>query len=140
MSPVAFESLARRFFLSQDEARGGPERSLLADGYTAIVGSHPIMDHEGHEAFAGVFYAAFPDLRHAVEDVILGEGDRVVVRFRIKGTNTENLMGMPATDRPIDIGAMAILTFEAGKVTSLFGQFDEFGMMQQLGAIPALAG
>jgi predicted ester cyclase len=132
-------TIARKFFESQDQRRGGPAPELLADGYTAHVSAYPVMDGAGHDEFAGMFYGAFPDLVHHIEEVV-GLGDRVAVRFRITGTNTESFMGMPATGKPIDINALGLLTIDGSKVKDIYGAFDELGMMQQIGAIPAQVG
>lgn len=131
--------IARRFFESQDQSRGAPDAELCADDYRAHVSAYPVMDRAGHQEFAGSFYAAFPDLRHQVEEVVVA-GDRTTVRFRITGTNTESFMGMPATGKSVDITAIALLTIVGGKVTSLFGEFDQLSLMQQIGAIPAQVG
>jgi predicted ester cyclase len=45
-------------------------------------------------------------------------------------------MGIAATGRSIDIGAIAILDVADGRVVELRGQFDQLGMMRQLGVIP----
>jgi predicted ester cyclase len=45
--------------------------------------------------------------------------------------------GIPATRRPVTVAAHAVLKVRDGKVTELFGIFDEAGMLRQLGALPA---
>jgi predicted ester cyclase len=127
------KTTARRFFQEQDRLRGGPADELCADGYTARLASFPAMDLAGHKQFAATFYGAFPDLEHHVEDVI-AEGNRVAVRFRVTGTNTQSFMGSPPSGRPMEFDALAVMTIDAGKVTELFGQFDQLGVLQQLGA------
>ena len=129
----------RRFFASQDERRGGPEPELVTEGYIAQLSAYPSMDLAAHHQFSSMFYAAFPDLKHGIEEVV-GLGDRVAVRFRITGTNTESFMGMPASGKPIEINAIALMTVLDGKVAKVFGAFDELSMMQQIGAIPAQVG
>jgi predicted ester cyclase len=129
------KATAVKFLKEQDRLRGGPAKELCADGYTAHLASLPPMDLEGHRGFAAAFYAAFPDLEHRISEVI-AEGDRVAVRFQITGTNTESFMGNPATGRPIEVDALALMTVESGKVTELHGQFDQMGVLQQIGAVP----
>jgi steroid delta-isomerase-like uncharacterized protein len=101
----------------------------------AYIGSNPPMNVEGHKQFARMFYGAFPDLNHTIDDTV-AEGDKVVVRFTLRGTHTGNFMGIPATNKPITVGAIAIFHFVNGKIAELRGQFDQLGMMQQLGVIP----
>lgn len=130
----ANEALGRRFFQEQDRLRGGPEPSLCADSYRAVLGGNPPMPIEGHAGFASAFYAAFGDLSHTVEDVFATES-RVAVRFILRGTHTGSFFGMPATNRTVTVPANILMHVEHGKITRLFGVFDEAGLLRQLGAI-----
>ena len=127
------KATAVKFFKEQDRLRGGPANDLCGDGYTAYLASFPPMDLAGHKEFSAAFYAGFPDLEHRIDEVI-AEGDRVAVRFRVTGTNTESFMGNPPSERPIELDALALMTVASGKVTELCGQFDQMGVMQQIGA------
>jgi steroid delta-isomerase-like uncharacterized protein len=124
--------LGARFFKAQDLLRGGPDPVLCTSGYEAQIGGNPPMSLAGHQQFARMFYAAFPDIVHTIEETVADE-DRVVVRFTLRGTHQENFLGLPPTGKPIDIGAIAILRIEDGQVAGLRALFDEAGMMRQLG-------
>ncbi len=132
---TANESLGRRFFAEQDRLRGGPAEDLCAPDYTAVLGGNPPMDRAGHEGFAKAFYAAFEGIHHDVEQVI-AIGDRVAVRFVLSGRHTGSFFGIPATNRHVTIAAHVILHVSDGRVTKLFGIFDEAGMLRQLGVLP----
>jgi predicted ester cyclase len=93
------------------------------------------MDLAGHKQFARTFYGAFSDLYHTVADTI-ADGDTVTVRFTLHGTHTHDLMDIPATGKSIRVSAIAMLQFKDGKVVVLHGQFDQLGMLQQLGVAP----
>lgn len=85
-----------------------------------------------------MYRAAFPDLRMEPQDV-LASGDKVVARARATGTNQGEFMGMPATGRSVDVQLIDIIRFgDDGLAREHWGVFDALGMMQQLGAIPAL--
>lgn len=126
---------ALRFFAAQDALRGQLTDEVCADDYTCYVGTFPPMDREAHNQLAAAFWEAFPDLHQEIEEVI-AEGDRAAVRFRIKGTNTGSLMGSPPTGKAIDIGGIALVGVRSGKVTELREEFDQMGLMQQIGALP----
>jgi steroid delta-isomerase-like uncharacterized protein len=79
---------------------------------------------------------AFPDYHVDLEDVIV-EGDKVVTRARITGTNTGPLLGMPPTGRPICIDAIDILRIDDGRVVEHWGIADGQTMVRQLGLPPA---
>lgn len=92
---------------------------------------------EGTKQFATLYFTAFPDLRISIEDQV-AEGDRVVTRWRAQGTNTGSLFGMPATNKPATITGITIDRFAGGKIVETWTNFDNLGMLQQLGVIPSM--
>lgn len=128
------KAVARTFFEEQDRLQGGPAAELCGDDYLAYLASFPPMDLEGHQAFSAAFYGAFPDLKHNVEELV-AEEDRVVVRIRFTGTNTESFMGIPASGKAIEFDGLVLLKIASGRVTELRGQFDQMGVLQQIGAL-----
>jgi steroid delta-isomerase-like uncharacterized protein len=136
MSTEENRMIASEFFMEQDRRKGPLSPELVTSDYTAVIGSNPPMDREGHSAFGRVFYAGFPDLYHTIDDVIV-DGDRAAVRFTLRGTHTGDFMGIPATGRQIEVSAIVIHHIVDGKITRLSAQFDQLGMLQQLGIIPA---
>lgn len=90
---------------------------------------------EGLRQFVAMFLSAFPDMQIAVEDEI-AEGDKVVTRWRARGTHRGELMGIPPTDNQVSITGITIHHIENGKVAEEWEMPDNLGMMQQLGVIP----
>jgi predicted ester cyclase len=130
----ANQALGRRFFTEQDRLRGGPAPELCSSNYTAVLGGNPATNREGHEGFARGFYAAFPDIHHSIEEVIASENG-VAVRFVLRGTHTGSFFGLPPTHKSVTIAANVIMRTEQGRVTRLFGIFDEAGLLRQLGVL-----
>ena len=128
--------LGRRFFEEQDRLQGGPAPELCAPGYQAWLGGNPAVDRAGHEYFAKQFYTAFPGMRHSIEEVFATD-DRVAVRFVLRGTHTGSFFGIPASNRPVVIVANVLMHVADGRVTTLFGMFDEAGMLRQIGLLPS---
>ena len=135
MSSSVSKQIGPRFFAEQDQLRGGPADDLCAANYTATIGSNPPMNLAGHQQFATLFYSAFPDLNHTIDDTI-AENGAVTVRFTLRGTHTADFMGIPATHKPIMVSAIATLHIVEGKVTELRAIFDQVGMLQQLSVMP----
>jgi steroid delta-isomerase-like uncharacterized protein len=127
--------LGRRFFAEQDRLKGGPAPDLCASDYVARIGGNADWDRDAHEAFARAFYAAFPDMHHDVELVIADE-DAVMVRSVLRGTHSGSFYGIPATGRTVAVSAHVALRVRDGRVTELFGVFDEAGLLRQLGVLP----
>ena len=92
-------------------------------------------NREGVKAFFRMIRAAFPDLTFTIED-ILAEGDRVAARVTVRGTQKGEWMGIPPSDRHIEVTAIDFLRFEDGKAVEHWGVMDAMAMMEQLGALP----
>jgi SnoaL-like polyketide cyclase len=131
---AANQELGERFFAEQDRLKGGPAEALCAAGYQAFLGGNPPVERGGHEGFARAFYAAFDGIHHTIEEVFATD-DRVGVRFVLKGTHTGSFFGIPATGKPVTIVANVLLHVANGKVTKLFGIFDEAGLLRQIGVL-----
>lgn len=101
------------------------------DGHTEERGPEDV------KRFIGEFRAAFPDFRSTVEDQI-AEGDRVVTRWTMRGTHQGEFRGIAPTGKQITVTGIGIFRFsEEGKVVESWDSFDQLGMLQQLGVIPA---
>jgi steroid delta-isomerase-like uncharacterized protein len=80
----------------------------------------------------------FPDLQLTAQE-LLAEGDKVVARFTMSGTNTGDYRGLPApTQQHFESEAIAILRITDGRVAELRGTADRLGMLTQLGILPDL--
>lgn len=85
------------------------------------------------------FHKAFNPLHFNVEDVI-GEGDKVVVRWTNSGTDSGGFMGIPPTGRQFGIAGIDIHVVRDGRLAEHWHVVDMLGQMQQLGLIPAPSG
>ncbi len=75
---------------------------------------------------------AFPDRQDKV-DHVLAEGDSVWIQFRLSGTNTRSLFGMPPTNGPIEAAEVGIMTFDGARWATGWFFGDDLGMALQLG-------
>ncbi len=82
--------------------------------------------------------AGIPDWRVTIEDLVV-EGDRVAKRWVLRGTNTGELFGAPPTGKPVEMRAMTLYRITDGKVREIYWNFDLYGLLQQVGALPAPA-
>lgn len=79
---------------------------------------------------------AFPDLKIKVEDV-LQDGNRVVVRSEISGTQSGSFMGLPAQNRTMTIIAIDIHEFKNGRIVRSWHTEDWLTGLRQLGFTPS---
>jgi predicted ester cyclase len=102
--------------------------------HNALPGQKPGV--EGLKDAYRMFSSAFSDLWYTFEDLI-AEGDKVTGRGVIEGKHTGVFMGIPATNKLIRWTGTRTFRLVNGKVTDGWIDLDLFGMMMQLGAIPA---
>lgn len=81
-------------------------------------------------AFKGMFMA-FPDIQVKVEEVV-AQGNMVVARVTMTGTQKGDYMGMKASGRSFSMGGMDMIKLKDGKATDRWGYFDSMAMMAQL--------
>ena len=91
---------------------------------------------EGFKQGVELYRNAFPDLKIRVDDMI-EEGDKVVTRWTATGIHNGELMGIPPTGKAVLVTGISIDRCANGKVVEHWDVFDQLGMMQQLGVIPA---
>ena len=81
-----------------------------------------------------LYFKAYPDIKYGIKDIIVNdELTKAVVLFRMTGTNTGDFMGMPATNKKIDIMGIDWLVIRGDKASEHWGYYDSETMMKQLG-------
>ena len=90
----------------------------------------------GLRSIVTMLRTAFPDIHYETEELI-GEGDKVVARTRMSGTQTGPFFGIPPTGRPVDVQQVHIIRFANGKAVEHRAVRDDLSMMRQLGLIPS---
>ena len=77
-------------------------------------------------------FKSFPDLTTKIEDV-MGEGDRLVVRVAIAGTQRGDFERIPATNKRIEVFGLEVLEVRGGKIAERWMFRDEMLILHQLG-------
>ena len=94
---------------------------------------------EGHSAIRGMVeraWEAFPDYHEELHELI-AEGDRVVARFTISGTQSGPWGVLPPSHKRVEFDEIVILQLRNGKVIKQRGIPDNLAALRQLGIIPA---
>ena len=82
-----------------------------------------------------MYFRAFPNLTHTVEDVI-AEGDKVVTRYTIRGTHQgETEEFGPPTGKHLELEGITIHRIEDGKIVEEWERYDNLSVLQQLGLV-----
>ena len=109
------------------------EEVFAADCVIHINGSpDPNLDVAGFKQMVAGLLAAFPDLRFTIEDQFVA-GNRVATRWVAEGTNSAPFGNVPATGRTVRVDGIILDRVADGKVVERWEQWDQAGMMQQLG-------
>ena len=112
----------------------------LYDANVALHGFAPDLPpgREGARLFYEGIWAAFPRPRLIIQDIVM-DADKLACRFQMEATHTGMFMGIPPTNKTVQVTGMTMLRFVDGRCVERWNQADLFGWLQQLGAIP-LAG
>jgi predicted ester cyclase len=141
MSAEANAAAYRRWF-DEGCSRGNvdlADQLYSPDYVTHSVGPDLPPTLEGLKMFIRALRQGLPDLCCPVEEVA-AEGDRVAGRFTLRGTHKGTLFGIAATGKQVAVGVMVIARFdEAGRWVEDWNSWDQLGLLQQLGVIPAPA-
>jgi predicted ester cyclase len=65
-------------------------------------------------------------------------GVRMISRLSLRKTASKLRLNL-TTGKQVTVSGLTISRLEGGKIVEEFQNWDTFGMMQQLGAVPALA-
>jgi steroid delta-isomerase-like uncharacterized protein len=105
----------------------------------AVIRTPVRLQTRGAQALKEVFtrlHQMFPDLHVAVEDVI-AEGDRVVTRNSVTGTNLGVYLGHPPTGKSVRYDEIFIFRVADGRIAETWGVVDVLSQMRQLGLVPS---
>jgi predicted ester cyclase len=87
---------------------------------------------EAFKKWISGFRAGLPDVKVTIED-LLTDGDKVVTRWVITGTQRHELMGFAPTNKQITLSGITIQRVVDGKIAESWVEFDAGGLRHQLG-------
>ncbi|HKQ59565.1 MAG TPA: ester cyclase [Candidatus Eisenbacteria bacterium] len=109
------------------------DQVFAADAVIHINGSpDPNLSVAAFKQMVGGLLAAFPDLRFTIEDQIV-IANKVATRWVAEGTNTAPFGPVPPTGRRVRIDGLILDHIADGRMVERWEQWDQAGMMQQLG-------
>jgi steroid delta-isomerase-like uncharacterized protein len=95
--PTAMRDLVAADFLDHDPLPGQP------------------AGEEGAEYVVATMHGAHPDLRFTIDDLV-AEGDRVTIRWTLRGTNTGPMLGRPPSGQPVELAAIVIFRIADARI------------------------
>jgi steroid delta-isomerase-like uncharacterized protein len=134
-TPAENKLLARRYFEQiLNDGNFSVADTLLASDF--IFRNPPIVA-QGVNEFKTVIDSvrrAFPDLHFTIHDEI-AEGDKVVIRWTVTGTQRGDFLGHAASGKTIDVTGINIFRMEGGRIQEIWVNMDRLGEAEQLGWI-----
>jgi steroid delta-isomerase-like uncharacterized protein len=129
------EAVVRRTFDAFNSGDTSAAEELIAQGAAGHDPAQP-EDTTGPEGFkqtVELYRAAFSDLTFTIDE-IFSDGDLVCTRWSTAATHDGDLMGVPASGNHITGTGISIDRVVDGKVAESWVQWDNLGLMQQIGA------
>ncbi|HUR36083.1 MAG TPA: ester cyclase [Vicinamibacterales bacterium] len=113
-------------------------RALCADSYVEHNPAWGAISLKGTFDTYAMVRAALPDLNFASDTgLMVGEGDRVVLRGTVTGTHTgADLFGVKASGKKLEWTGIDISRVTDGKITERWLSADILRLMQELGLVP----
>ena len=137
MSTEENKALTRRGYEALNQRNWAAFDALVAPDIVFHNASTTIQGLEPYKQFISMYFTAFPDTHLFIEDII-AEGDNVVVRQTFQGTHKGDLMGIPPTGKQATATGISILRWANGKAVEQWANYDDLGLLQQLGVIPSM--
>jgi predicted ester cyclase len=88
---------------------------------------------ESVKSFYNRFWVIFPDARVTVQE-LLEQGDTLVARYVITGTQQHAFMGVAAAGQRIELPGISILHFRGGQCFERWACSDSLLLLSQIGA------
>ena len=107
-------------FVAADHAYHDPTDPAVAAGVAGVA------------AVVAAQRRAFPDLALAFDEVV-ARGDRVAVRFTLRGTHRGEALGAAGTDRRVAVTGAAVFRLAHRMIAETWVTWDTFGLARQLG-------
>jgi predicted ester cyclase len=140
MSTEENKELVRRYFKAAAAKDSAKFEVILAGDYVGYFPGYP-EPVRGIPAFIQVisaYWTAFPDVHSTVEELI-AEGQKVVARCTVSGTQTGPLGGpsgtIPPTGKQVTLTADHIYRIEDDEIAEERCEFDELSLLEQLGVL-----
>ena len=133
-STEAVKALVRRAIAyNHGVAEEGDE--IFASDFVAHMPSKPPMGRPDLDQFIRRVTDGLSGFRYEIHDQV-AQDDLIYNRITARGVHTAELLGVPATGRPIEMRIINLFKVRDGRVVEQWAEPDLFGLLQQIGAIP----
>jgi steroid delta-isomerase-like uncharacterized protein len=132
------KAVVRRLIEAFNQGKLDDAANLMASDYVYHGPTGDAHGPAGWKQVAAMYHNAFPDVVCTIDDQI-AEGDKVATRFTARGTHRGDLAGVAPTGRFVTVPVIIVSRVVNGRIVKDFEQFDQLGMFQTIGKLPASA-
>ncbi len=124
--------LVNKFLQDHDVASLAPDAV-----YHDFTLPEPLRGREAISRQLDMLYkTAFPGARDEIRQITAGE-DRVVAEVNFVGVNSGNLMGIPATNRSVELPICEVFSVDGDQIREIRVYYDASSLTRQLGVASA---
>ncbi len=137
MSPEDTEAIAHRWHLEVVQAgKLDVADEILAPDCVVHINGQEMCGLDAANQLANAVRTAFPDSQLTHHEAVVA-GNRVAIRWTNDATHQGDYLGVPATGKRIHSEGLDLFHLQGGKITEMWIEYDNLGVLQQIGAIPA---
>lgn len=138
MTIVPLEEWVEKLF----KAWNSPDIQQVLDMYhedfvREDLGNHRLYSKEKLAETVQAYRTGIPDIRYVVEKMV-GCGNQVTVCWRASGHHGGKIMNIPPTGKPVSITGVSVIEITDGRVSKVWYQWDQAGMLRQIGLLPEI--
>jgi steroid delta-isomerase-like uncharacterized protein len=131
---VTPREIAQRYFDAWNRRDAAAIRATFAEQGTYVdPTSHGPLQGGAIEAYAAGLWAGFSDLWFEVESVAEGPDGLIAAQWIMRGTNTGPFMGLPPSNKRVELRGADFIRVANGNIQSVQGYFDSGELPRQLG-------
>ena len=129
------KAIARKFIRMMELGDPSMADEILAADFYSHAAPDPTASIEGVKATATMMRDASPDAQAHIEFQVTEE-DKVVTHYKWSGTHQGEIFGIPATGKQVSWTITTTFRIADGKIREAWVNWDQWGLMQQLGVVP----
>jgi predicted ester cyclase len=130
------EAVAHRWHLEVVQAgQFAVADQILAPNVVIHANGQEIRGIEGAKQLATAIHTAFPDAQITHHEALVS-GDRVAIRWSTDATHQGEYFGVAPTGKQVHLEGLDLFHFQGGKISELWIEYDNLGVLQQMGAVP----
>lgn len=132
MSTQTNKDTVRRLYRALEAGDLDVADDLFTADFVTSEGEHQnIRGPQGFKEAIREVHAAYRDPSFEILDIV-GEGDAVTVRWRMRAGHAGEMFGFAPTGRPLSMEAFALFRFVGDRISERHAVIDRLGLLRQL--------